>query len=112
MRERDTEKKKETDCTYSRGTWVAQSVKHMTLARVMISQFVGSSPTSGSVLIAQSLEPASDSMSPSLSAPTPLTLCLTLFLKNKCKKIIKKIKCPLRKEIKKKNGKCFTMGEP
>ena len=33
--------------------------------RVMISQFVGSSPTSGSVLTARSLEPASDSVSPS-----------------------------------------------
>ena len=31
-------------------TWVAQLVKHLTLARVMILQFVGLSPTSGSVL--------------------------------------------------------------
>ena len=38
----------------------------------MISQFVGSSPTSGSVLTAQSLEPASDSLSPFLSlCPSP-----------------------------------------
>ena len=70
-----------------RGTWVAQLVKHQTLAQVMISQFVGSSPTSGSVLTAQSLEPAYDSVSPSLSAP-PLTvlsvsLSLSLSLKNK-----------------------------
>ena len=32
------------------GTWVAQSVKHLTLAQVMISQFLSSSPASGSVL--------------------------------------------------------------
>ena len=51
-----------------RGTWVAQSVEHPTSsAQVMISQFVGSSPASGSVLTAQSLEPALDSVSPSVS---------------------------------------------
>ena len=55
-----------------RGAWVAQSVKHLTLAQVMISQFVGSSPASGSVLTAQSLEPSLDSVSPSLSSlPLP-----------------------------------------
>ena len=37
----------------------------------MISQFVSSSPASDSVLTAQSLEPASDSVSPSLSALPP-----------------------------------------
>ena len=47
---------------------MAQSVKHP--ARVTISQFVGSSRTSGSVLTAQSLEPALDSVSPSLH-PSP-----------------------------------------
>ena len=63
---------------------MAQSVKHLTSAQVMISQFVSLSPTSGSVLTAQSLEPALDSVSPSLSAPPPpppLTLCLCLFQK-------------------------------
>ena len=60
---------------------MAQSVKHPTLAEVMILQCVGSSPAPGSVLTARSLEPASDSVSPSLSAPPPLTLCLSL--KNK-----------------------------
>ena len=65
------------------GAWVAQLVKHPTLAQVMISQFVGSSPTSDSVLTAQSLEPASDSVSLSLSAPTLLTLCFSVSLKNK-----------------------------
>ena len=65
------------------GAWVAQSVKHLTSAQVMISRFMGSSPASGSVLTAQSLEPASDSVFPSLSPPTPLTLCLSLSFKNK-----------------------------
>ena len=65
------------------GSWVAQSIGCPTLTRVMISQSVGSSPTSGSVLAARSLEPASDSVSPSLSAPPPLTLCLSLSNKNK-----------------------------
>ena len=48
------------------GAWVAQSVKRPTSAQVTISQSVSSSPASGSVLIAQSLEPVSDSVSPSL----------------------------------------------
>ena len=65
----------------SGGAWLAQLVKCPTSARVMISRFLGSSPTSGSVLTAQSLEPASDSVSPSLSAPPPLTLCLSLSQK-------------------------------
>ena len=61
-----------------RGGWVAQSVKHPTSAQVMISRFVGSSPASGSGLTAQSLEPASDSVSPSLSALPPLVISLSL----------------------------------
>ena len=64
-----------------RGAWVAQSVKHLASAQVMISRFVGLSPTSGSVLTAQSLEPVSDSVSPSLFAPSLLALCLSLFQK-------------------------------
>ena len=52
-----------------RGAWVAQSVKRPTSAQVTISRPVGSSPASGSGLMAQSLEPVSDSVSPSLSAP-------------------------------------------
>ena len=51
------------------GTRVAQSVKCLTSAQVMISQFVSSSPVSSSVLTAGSLEPALDSGSPSLSLP-------------------------------------------
>ena len=61
------------------GAWVSQSVEHPASAQVMISWSVGSSPTSGSVLTAQSLELSSDSVFPSLSVP-PL---LVLFLKNK-----------------------------
>ena len=61
--------------------WVAQSVKPPTSAQVTISRFMGSSPVSGSVLPAQSLEPASDSVSPSLSAPSPLILSLSLSQK-------------------------------
>ena len=65
----------------SRGAWVAQSVKRPTSAQVMISRFLGLSPTSGSMLTAQSLEPVSDSVSPSLPA-APL-LVLYLSFKNK-----------------------------
>ena len=55
---------------------MAQSVKYLTSAQVMISQFLSSSPTLGSVLTAQSLELALDSVSPSLSASPQLVLCL------------------------------------
>ena len=55
------------DKAHVRGAWVAQSVGHPTSAQVMTSQFLGSSPASGSVLTAQSLEPALYSVSPSLS---------------------------------------------
>ena len=51
-----------------------------TSTQVMISRFLGSSPMSGSLLVAQSLETASDSVSPSLSAPQLLTFCLSLSL--------------------------------
>ena len=62
------------------GTLVAQSVRRPTLGQVMISQFVSSNPALGSVLAAQSLEPTSDSVSPSLSAPPMHMLCLSLSL--------------------------------
>ena len=61
-----------------RGAWVAQSVEHPTSAQVMISRSVSSSPESGSGLMARSLEPVSDSVSPSLSDPPPFVLCLSL----------------------------------
>ena len=66
------------------GAWVAQSVERPTSAQVMISRSMGLSPASGSLLTAQSLEPASDSVSPSLSAPPLLVLSLSLK-KNKIK---------------------------
>ena len=50
----------------TRGAWVAPSVKRPTSAQVTISRSVSSSPASGSVLTAQSPEPVSDSVSPSL----------------------------------------------
>ena len=56
-------------------------VRRQTLTQVTISQLVSSSPTSGSVLTAQSLEPALDPVSPSLSAPPLLMLCLSLLQK-------------------------------
>ena len=66
-----------------RGTLVAQSVKRPTSAQVMILWSVSLSPASGSVRTAQSMEPALDSVSPSLSAPPPLALCLCLSKMNK-----------------------------
>ena len=59
---------------------MAQLVERPTSAQVIISWFVSLSPTSGSALAAQSLEPALDAVSPDLSAPPLLTLCLSLSL--------------------------------
>ena len=58
---------------------MAQSVGRPTPVQVMISRSVSSSPASGSVLTAQSLEPASDSVSPSLSDLPPFMLCLSYW---------------------------------
>ena len=66
----------------TRGAWGAQSVERPASAQVMISRFVSSSPASGFVLTAQSLEPVSDSVSPSLSA-LPLLTSVCLSLQNK-----------------------------
>ena len=76
---------------------MAQSVERPTSAQVMISRFVSSSPVSGPVLTARSLEPASDSVSSSLSAPPLLAFCFSLshkeinvknfFKKNKCARL-------------------------
>ena len=60
---------------------MAQSIEHLTSAQVMISQSVNLSPASGSVLTAQSLELASDSVSLSL-CPSPAH-ALYLSVKNK-----------------------------
>ena len=76
-KKKERKKRKEKKRNFSvqeTGAWVAQLVKHLTSAQVMILQFVSSSPTSVSVLTAQSLEPASDCLPPSLSAPPPLSL--------------------------------------
>ena len=50
-------------------------------SQVTISRSGSSSPASGSGLMAQSLEPVSDSVSPSLSAPPPFMHCLSLSQK-------------------------------
>ena len=66
---------------------MALPVERPTLAQVMISQLMSSSPASDSVLTARSLEPALDSVSPSLSAPNPLAFCLRVSHKiNELKK--------------------------
>ena len=64
------------------GAWVALSVERLTSAQVMISQSMSSSPTSGSVLTAQSLEPALDSVSPSLSLLFPCSCSVSLLQKS------------------------------
>ena len=66
-----------------RGACVAQSVERPTSAQVMISRSVSLSPASGSVLTGRSLKPALDSVSPSLSAPPPLMLCLSFSQRKK-----------------------------
>ena len=58
------------------------SVGCPTSAQVMISRFLNSSLMSGSVLTAQGLEPAFNSVSPSLSDPSPFMLCLPPSLKS------------------------------
>ena len=65
-----------------RGTCMAQWVGHLTLVEVMIFWAVSLSPASGSALTAQSLEPAADSVSPSLSALPSCTLSLSLKSKH------------------------------
>ena len=64
-----------------RGAGVARLVKHLTSAQVMISGSMSSSLASGSVLTAQSLEPASDSVSPSLTVPRPRSHSVSLSQK-------------------------------
>ena len=80
---------------------MAQLVKHRTLTQVMISPFMNSSPKSGSMLTAQSLEPPSDSVSPSLSLPQLCSLFVSLSQRQinvKKKKKEKKRKGKKRKE--------------
>ena len=63
-----------------RGAWVSQWVRRPTLAQVMISQFVSSSPASGSLLLA--LIPLQILFSPLSLYPSPIHI-LSLSLKNK-----------------------------
>ena len=67
---------------------MAQSVKYPTSAEVMISRSMGSRPASGSVLTAQSLERASNSVSPSLSATPRLTLSLSKINMKGCLRVL------------------------
>ena len=62
------------------GAWVAQLVERPTLIHVMISRSMGLSPASGSVLTPQSLEPALDSVSHTLSVPLLFMPSLSLSL--------------------------------
>ena len=57
-------------------------VKRPTSAHVMIPWFMSSGPAWGSALTAQSLQPASDPVSPSLSAPLLLMASLSLSLRS------------------------------
>ena len=61
----------EIKCQSNRGAWMAQLVKCLTSAQVMISWFMDSGPVSGSMLTVQSLEPTSDFAYPSLSLSLP-----------------------------------------
>ena len=68
---------------------MVQSVKRLTSAQVMISSSsVSSSPASGSVRTAQSLEPGLDSVCLSLSAPPLLMLFLSLKINKHFKKTV------------------------
>ena len=69
------------------GAWGAQLIKRPTLAQVMISRYMGSSPAWGSVLTAQSLKPASDSVPLSLPLPHSCSVSLCLKTKQTSKKI-------------------------
>ena len=60
------------------GNWVAQSVKRPTLAQVLISWFVSSSPALDSAV---STEPTWDLLPPSLSVPFTVSLSLSLSKK-------------------------------
>ena len=76
---------KQTNKQKTGGAWVAQSVTCPTSARVMTSRSMSSSPTSSCVLTAQSLEPASDSVSLSLPLPrlaqsVSQSVCLSVSL--------------------------------
>ena len=103
-----------------RGAWGAQLAKLPTSAQVMVSWFMGSSPSSGSMLSARSPQPASESVSPSLSAPPLLMVSLSLSKINIKKQKQKKQQQHVRRregpEIKlslntASQGECFINGE-
>ena len=71
---------------------MAQSVGRPTSAQVTISRSLSLSPASGSVLTAQSLEPVSDSVPPSLSLYLPGSHSLPII-----NKLLKKLKKKKRK---------------
>ena len=82
--ESEKERKRRNDSELAfRGAWVAQSVKRPTSAQVTILRSVSSSPASGSGLMARSLEPVSDSVSPSPSLSAPPLLVLGLCFPQK-----------------------------
>ena len=62
---------------------MAQPVGRLTLAQVMTSHFGSLSPASSSVLMAWSLEPALDSLSPSLCPSHTSALSLSLSVSQK-----------------------------
>ena len=71
----------------SRGTWVAPLVKCLTLAQVMISQFLGLSPVPASGLVVWSLLGI---LFPSFSLPLTHLCVLSLSLsKTKINKLLK-----------------------
>ena len=68
--------------TQTKGTWVAQSIKHPTLDFHAGHDLMGCKFKPCIGLRADGAEPTLDSLSPSLSAPYPLALSLKI-LKNK-----------------------------
>ena len=74
---------------------MTQSVKNPTSAQVTILQLVGLSHASGSVLTAQSLETASNSVSPSLPLPALHSVSIFLSKNEKTLKLKKRIRVHL-----------------
>ena len=88
---------------------MAQSIECLTWAQVMISRLMNPSPVSGSVLTAQSLEPALDPVSPFLYLPLSHSLCLSL--KNKFKKKLKiKKTCKQQQQKTAKSDMVYSYG--
>ena len=67
---------------------MAQLVKRPTLAQVMNLPSMNPSPTLGSVLTAQNLEPVSLSLCPSPAHTLSLSLSLSKIIKNKKKQLL------------------------